>query len=95
MVEDERTYRRERQFRLVGVLIGLAVAGEVAQVLALQPMTAANLLTSTGALLILGGWWRFVMSAPEDRRDLHVLWAWAKFGLVLLAIGFVAGIFGL
>jgi hypothetical protein len=84
--------KRERYFKIVGVVLTAVMASEIVQVFVLQAQTLPNLLTEGGASLILVGWWRFLFSPPEERKDLHVLWGWAKYGLILLAFGFVIGI---
>lgn len=83
---------RERKFKVLAILVALALAEKVAQVFVTDERSAANVLVEGGALLVLLGWWRFAMQRPEERRDLSALWAWARFGVVLLAAGVVAGL---
>lgn len=74
------------------MLIALTLASTIIIAFATYGPSAANLVTEAGALLLLVGWWRLVMQDREERRDLHALWIWARYGVLFLAAGFVLGL---
>lgn len=76
---------------MVAVVLSVALAAKVAQVFVTDDHSVANVLAEVGAVLVLIGWWRFVMQPPEERRDGKLLWAWARFGVVLLSAAVMVG----